>query len=53
VPEPESEGFSFLARRLRYGSDVERLREELDLYTMWVQQVSAELLDGSDRQRAP
>jgi glutamate-ammonia-ligase adenylyltransferase len=46
VPAPESEGFSFLARRLRYGSDVARLREELDLYTTWVQEVSAELLDG-------
>jgi len=45
VPEPESEGFSFLARRLRYGSDVARLREELDLYTTWVQELSAELLD--------
>jgi hypothetical protein len=46
VPAPESEDFAFLARRLRYGSDVGRLREELDLYTTWVQEVSAELLDG-------
>jgi glutamate-ammonia-ligase adenylyltransferase len=46
VPAPESEGFGFLARRLRYGSDVDRLREELDLYTTWVQELSAELLDG-------
>jgi glutamate-ammonia-ligase adenylyltransferase len=45
VPDPESEGFSYLARRLRYGSNVARLREELDLYTTWVQEVSAELLD--------
>jgi glutamate-ammonia-ligase adenylyltransferase len=46
VPAPESEGFSYLARRLRYGNDVARLREELDLYTTAVQEVSAELLDG-------
>jgi glutamate-ammonia-ligase adenylyltransferase len=45
VPLYDSEGFGFLARRLRYGNDVARLREELDLYTTWVQELSAELLD--------
>jgi glutamate-ammonia-ligase adenylyltransferase len=45
VPPAESEAFAFLARRLRYGNDVERLREELEGYTASVRELSGRLLD--------
>ncbi len=44
VPPADSEEFAFLARRLRYGSDVAQLREELVRYTASVQELSARLL---------
>jgi glutamate-ammonia-ligase adenylyltransferase len=43
VPPYDSEAFAFLARRLRYGNDTERLREELTRYTSDVQALSARL----------
>jgi len=44
LPPPESEAFAFLARRLRYGSDVMRLREDINRYAADVQEISARLL---------
>ena len=45
VPHDDSEEFAFLARRLRYGSDVALLRDELARYTAAVLDVNARLLD--------
>jgi glutamate-ammonia-ligase adenylyltransferase len=45
VPLADSEAFAFLARRLRYGSDVARLQQELEGYTAAVRELSARLLD--------
>jgi glutamate-ammonia-ligase adenylyltransferase len=44
VPPYESEGFAFLARRLRYGNDTQKLRDELTQYTSSVQELCATLL---------
>jgi glutamate-ammonia-ligase adenylyltransferase len=44
VPPAESEEFAFLARRLRYGSDVAQLREDLIRHTACVQELSVRLL---------
>ena len=44
VPDAESEEFAFLARRLRYGSDVAQLRGDLTRYTASVQNLSERLL---------
>ncbi len=44
VPPAGSEGFAFLARRLRYGNDVARLREDLEHHTTAVQELNARLL---------
>jgi glutamate-ammonia-ligase adenylyltransferase len=44
VPSPNSEEFAFLARRLRYGSDLGRLQQDLALHTAHVQELSARLL---------
>ena len=44
VPPAESEAFAFLARRLRYGNDVARLREDLERHTAAVQELNARLL---------
>ncbi len=44
IPPAGSEEFAFLARRLRYGSDVAQLRDELTRYTSWVQELSGRLL---------
>jgi glutamate-ammonia-ligase adenylyltransferase len=44
VPPYDSEAFAFLARRLRYGNNTKRLREELTRYTGDVQELSARLL---------
>ncbi len=44
IPPFESEEFSFLARRLRYGSDTTRLKEDLLLYPADVQELSQRLL---------
>jgi glutamate-ammonia-ligase adenylyltransferase len=45
VPPAESEAFAFLARRLRYGHDVARLREELEGYSASVRELSGRLLE--------
>ncbi len=44
VPRDDSEAFAFLARRLRYGADTARLREELRSYTAYVQEANRRLL---------
>jgi glutamate-ammonia-ligase adenylyltransferase len=44
IPPFDSEEFSFLARRLRYGSDTSRLQEDLARYPMDVQELSLRLL---------
>ena len=40
VPAPESEEFVFLARRLGYGSDVNRLVDDIERYAETVRQLS-------------
>jgi glutamate-ammonia-ligase adenylyltransferase len=45
VPLVDSEAFGFLARRLRYGDDVDQLRADLEGYTTSVRELSARLLD--------
>lgn len=44
VPPMESEAFAFLARRLRYGNDIERLGEDLTTHTTVVQTLNRRLL---------
>jgi glutamate-ammonia-ligase adenylyltransferase len=44
VPPADSEEFAFLARRLRYGNDLARLRDDLARYTASVQELGARLL---------
>jgi glutamate-ammonia-ligase adenylyltransferase len=44
VPDPGSEEFAFLARRLRYGHNVDQLRDDLARYTGWVQELNVRLL---------
>jgi glutamate-ammonia-ligase adenylyltransferase len=44
VPPDDSEEFAFLARRLRYGSDLARLRDDLARHTASVQELDARLL---------
>jgi glutamate-ammonia-ligase adenylyltransferase len=44
APPADSEEFAYLARRLRYGSDLAQLREELARHTAAVQELSARLL---------
>jgi glutamate-ammonia-ligase adenylyltransferase len=44
VPPADSEEFAFLARRLRYGNDTDRLREELTRHTRDVQELNSQLL---------
>ncbi len=44
IPPYGSDEFQFLARRLRYGSDIQRLRDELDRYTSDVQEINRRLL---------
>jgi glutamate-ammonia-ligase adenylyltransferase len=44
IPPFGSDEFIFLARRLRYGSDVNRLREDLSRYVADVQEINARLL---------
>jgi glutamate-ammonia-ligase adenylyltransferase len=45
VPPEGSEEFAFLARRMRYGSDMPRLRDELIRYTADVQEINRRLLN--------
>jgi glutamate-ammonia-ligase adenylyltransferase len=44
VPAERSEEFAFLARRLGYGSDPERLSVAINEHTTWVQRLGARLL---------
>jgi glutamate-ammonia-ligase adenylyltransferase len=44
VPPYDSEAFAFLARRLRYGDDTQKLRDELTQHTSSVQELGAQLL---------
>jgi glutamate-ammonia-ligase adenylyltransferase len=44
VPPYDSEAFAFLARRLRYGNDTQKLRDELTQYTTAVKELSERLL---------
>ena len=44
VPAYETEEFTFLARRLRYGNDLNRLREDLLRYQTDVQEINTRLL---------
>lgn len=44
VPMDDSEGMAYLARRMRYGSDVARLQSELERYTEDVREINARLL---------
>jgi glutamate-ammonia-ligase adenylyltransferase len=44
VPSFGSEEFSFLARRLRYGSNIDRLRDDLLSYQTDVQEINTRLL---------
>ena len=44
VPPPDTEEYAFLARRLRYGSDVAQLRDDLNRHTTSVQEMYARLL---------
>jgi glutamate-ammonia-ligase adenylyltransferase len=44
VPPADHESFAYLARRLRYGSDTQRLQRELTEYTEDVQQLVSALL---------
>jgi glutamate-ammonia-ligase adenylyltransferase len=44
VPPADGEAFAFLARRLRYGSNVAQLRDDLEYYTNSVQEASTRLL---------
>ena len=44
VPAYGSEEFAFLARRLRYGNDIERLREDTQRYQTEVQEINLRLL---------
>lgn len=45
IPPYESEEFAFLARRLLYGSDTARLRDDLTRYTAEVQEMNVRLLE--------
>jgi glutamate-ammonia-ligase adenylyltransferase len=44
VPQPDSEEFAYLARRLRYGGSTSLLREELQRYTADVVEINRRLL---------
>ncbi len=44
VPATDSEAFAFLARRLRYGDDTERLLQDLNQHTTAVQELNRKLL---------
>jgi [glutamine synthetase] adenylyltransferase / [glutamine synthetase]-adenylyl-L-tyrosine phosphorylase len=45
VPATGSEGFAFLARRLRYGDDTEKLQQDLNQHTTAVQELNRKLLN--------
>jgi glutamate-ammonia-ligase adenylyltransferase len=45
VPVYGSEEYAFLARRLRYENDIDRLRDDLQRYTTEVQEINQRLLE--------
>ena len=47
IPPRDSEEFSFLARRLRYGQDTERLQDDLLRFSNDIQELSQQLLSIS------
>jgi len=44
LPEENSEELAFLARRMRYGADIQRLRQDLALHTSAIREVNRRLL---------
>ena len=44
VPAPESEGFAYLSRRMRYGDDTQRLKADLALHSADVLELGRKLL---------
>jgi glutamate-ammonia-ligase adenylyltransferase len=46
IPPVNSEEFAFLARRLKYGADTNRLQEDLTRYPMDVQELNSRLLSN-------
>lgn len=44
VPLADSEAFSFLARRLRYGNDIHRLQSDLERHTTHIRELNTRLL---------
>jgi [glutamine synthetase] adenylyltransferase / [glutamine synthetase]-adenylyl-L-tyrosine phosphorylase len=46
IPPHGGEEFAFLARRLQYGADTNRLQEDLTRYPMDVQELNTKLLSG-------
>jgi glutamate-ammonia-ligase adenylyltransferase len=46
IPAVNSEEFTFLARRLKYGADTNRLQEDLTRYPMDVQELNSRLLSN-------
>ncbi len=46
IPPQDSEAFAFLARRLRYGKDLQRLRDDLSRYPRDVQELNVRLLSS-------
>jgi [glutamine synthetase] adenylyltransferase / [glutamine synthetase]-adenylyl-L-tyrosine phosphorylase len=47
IPQPDSEEFLFLSRRLRYGSDKKRLYEDITRYSVDVQELNRRLLPAT------
>jgi glutamate-ammonia-ligase adenylyltransferase len=47
IPQFDSEEFAFLAKRMHYGSETNRLREDLLRYPMDVQELNTRLLSNS------
>ena len=47
IPPFDSDEFAFLTRRLRYGSDINRLQEDITHYPMDVQELNLRLLSAS------
>jgi glutamate-ammonia-ligase adenylyltransferase len=49
VPPEGSEEYAFMARRLQYGGDMQRLKDELIRYTTDVQEINHRLLANLSR----
>jgi glutamate-ammonia-ligase adenylyltransferase len=44
LPEENSEELAFLARRMRYGEDIQRLRQDLVTHTTAIREINRKLL---------